>query len=142
MAHGLESRLPFLDHPLVELAATMPPGVKFEGGQLKRALRVAFAPILPTVINDRTDKMGFPTPLNIWAKGEAHGYVVDVLSSQAALSRPYIDNGLALEGLARTNAFGRGFWGLLSLELWQQAFHDRASEFRSLPATLKERGAA
>jgi len=139
MAHGLESRLPFLDHPLVELAATMPPAVKFEGGQLKRALRVAFAPILPAAINERTDKMGFPTPLNQWARGGAHDFVVDVLSSQAALSRPYIDNTRALAGLTGSSAFGRGFWGLLSLELWQQAFHDRASEFRSLPTTIKDR---
>ncbi len=138
MAHGLESRLPFLDHPLVELAATMPPAVKFEGGQLKRALRVAFAPILPRAINERTDKMGFPTPLNQWARGGAHDFVVDTLSSAAALSRPYIDNGRALDGLTRTAAYGRGFWGLLSLELWQQTFHDRALEFRSLPERLAQ----
>ncbi len=141
MAHGLESRLPFLDHPLVELAATMPPAVKFEGGQLKRALRVAFAPILPEAINARTDKMGFPTPLNMWARGDAHEFIVDTLSSSAALSRTYIDNKKALAGLAKGAAFGRGFWGLLSLELWQQAFHDRASEFTSLPRSLKERAA-
>jgi asparagine synthase (glutamine-hydrolysing) len=36
------------------------------------------------------------------------------------------------------NAFGRGFWGMFSLELWHQEFHDRAAEFRALPATLKE----
>ncbi len=142
MAHGLESRLPFLDHPLVELAATMPPGVKFEGGQLKRALKVAFAPMLPAEINERTDKMGFPTPLNAWARGGAHEFVVDALSSSAALSRPYVDNGRALAALAQTDAYGRGFWGLLSLELWHQEFHDKASEFRSLPTALKERGAA
>ena len=138
MAHGLESRLPFLDHPLVELAATMPPAVKFEGGQLKRALRVAFAPILPRAINDRTDKMGFPTPLNQWARGGAHDFVVDTLSSAAALSRPYIDNRRALAGLTKGAAYGRGFWGLLSLELWQQTFHDRALEFTSLPERLAQ----
>jgi asparagine synthase (glutamine-hydrolysing) len=139
MAHGLESRLPFLDHPLVELAATMPPAIKFEGGQLKRSLRAAFAPILPAAINERTDKMGFPTPLNHWARGDANGFVVDTLSSRAALSRPYVDNKLALAGLTKGAAFGRGFWGLLSLELWQQEFHDRAAEFRSLPETLSQR---
>jgi asparagine synthase (glutamine-hydrolysing) len=138
MAHGLESRLPFLDHPLVELAATMPPAVKFEGGQLKRALRVAFAPILPRAINERTDKMGFPTPLNQWARGGAHDFVVDTLSSAAALSRPYIDNRRALAGLTKGAAYGRGFWGLLSLELWQQTFHDRALEFTSLPERLAQ----
>ena len=71
----------------------------------------------------------------------AHEFIVDTLSSSAALSRTYIDNKKALAGLAKGAAFGRGFWGLLSLELWQQAFHDRASEFTSLPRSLKERAA-
>ena len=102
---------------------------------------MAFAPILPEAINARTDKMGFPTPLNMWARGDAHEFIVDTLSSSAALSRTYIDNKKALAGLTKGAAFGRGFWGLLSLELWQQAFHDRASEFTSLPRSLKERAA-
>ena len=44
MAHGLESRVPLLDHPLVELAATMPADVKFKDGHLKHVLKTAFAP--------------------------------------------------------------------------------------------------
>ncbi len=138
MAHGLESRLPFLDHPLVELAATMPADVKFKGGQLKRALKASFGSILPRDIVERKDKMGFPTPLNVWAQGPARDFVIDTLSTTAALSRDHIDNRQVLAGLSRESAFGRGFWGLLSLELWQQEFHDRAAEFRALPTTLKE----
>jgi len=132
MAHGLESRLPFLDHPLVELAATIPADVKFEGGQLKRVLRTAFGEILPASISERKDKMGFPTPLNLWAAGPARDYIRDVLSSSAALSRSWVDNRRVLLEHGGESAFGRGFWGLLSLEIWQQQFHDKASEFRAL----------
>lgn len=138
MAHGLESRLPFLDHAIVELAATMPADVKFEGGQLKRVLRSAFGPILPSSIAERRDKMGFPTPLNAWAKGPARDFVRDILSSRAAVDREWVDNRRVLASQDDESAFGRGFWGLLSLEIWQQEFHDKAAQFRELPARLKE----
>ena len=49
MAHGLESRVPFLDHPLVEFAATMPSNVKFKDGSMKHVLRQAMGPFLPMV---------------------------------------------------------------------------------------------
>ena len=66
MAHGLESRVPLLDHPLVELAATMPADVKFKDGNLKHVLKTAFAPVLPDAVRSRRDKMGFPVPLQEW----------------------------------------------------------------------------
>ena len=47
MAHGVESRVPLLDHPLVELAATIPADIKFKGGQLKHVMKSAFAAVLP-----------------------------------------------------------------------------------------------
>lgn len=132
MAHGLESRLPFLDHSIVELAATIPADIKFEGGRLKRVLKAAFQRSLSPRIVGRTDKMGFPTPLNDWAKGPARDMVVDILSSQAALGRDFVDNRRVLRSLDAEPAFGRSFWGFLSLELWQQEYHDRANEFRAL----------
>jgi asparagine synthase (glutamine-hydrolysing) len=138
MAHGLESRLPFLDHPIVELAASIPADVKFEGGQLKRVLRSAFGPVLPASIVARQDKMGFPTPLNAWVQGPARDFVSDILSSRSALERSWIDNRRVLASQDRESAFSRGFWGLLSLEIWQQEFHDRAAQFKDLPQRLKE----
>jgi asparagine synthase (glutamine-hydrolysing) len=137
MAHGLESRLPFLDHAIVELAATIPAVIKFEGGRLKRVLVAAFEDVLPSRIVHRTDKMGFPTPLNEWAKGPARDFVADVLSSQAALGREFIDNRQVLASLDAESAFGRGFWGLFSLELWQQEFHDQAFRFQTLRSELR-----
>jgi asparagine synthase (glutamine-hydrolysing) len=137
MAHGLESRLPFLDHPIVELAATIPADIKFQGGRLKRLLVATFSDRLPPQIARRTDKMGFPTPLTEWAKGPAREFIGDVLSSQAALGRDVIDNRAVLASLDGEAAFGRGFWGLFSLELWQQQYHDRAHEFGAMRTELR-----
>ena len=50
MAHGLESRVPFLDHPLVEFLATVPADVKFKGGQMKQLMRLTYAAELPAAI--------------------------------------------------------------------------------------------
>ena len=68
MAHGLESRVPFLDHPLVELAATMPANVKFTDGNLKHVFKSAFGARLPDSVRSRRDKMGFPVPLHDWLR--------------------------------------------------------------------------
>jgi asparagine synthase (glutamine-hydrolysing) len=132
MAHGVESRVPFLDHPLVEFAATMPSNIKFKNGALKHILRYATEKALPPAVVHRKDKMGFPVPLAEWVSGPAREFVRDTLSSQAALERALIDNRQVLAGLEREAQFGRKLWGLLSLELWQQQFHDRAASFKRL----------
>src|SRR2546429_801970 len=53
MAHGLESRVPFLDHQIVELAATMPADVKFKNGTMKHVLKQALADVLPVGVRSR-----------------------------------------------------------------------------------------
>ncbi len=125
MAHGLESRVPFLDHPLVELAATIPANIKFKDGTMKRVLQEAMHSYLPAAIVNRKDKMGFPVPLVRWMKGEIKDFVYDVFSSQKALNRDLVDNRKVVQGLEKEWKFGRKTWGLLCLELWQQEFHDR-----------------
>lgn len=127
MAHGVESRVPFLDHPLVELAATIPANIKFQNGQLKRLLRTSFSDKLPAEIFDRKDKMGFPVPLQAWLKrgGRARDFVMDVFSSDKARTRPYLATGFDVANLiSKGSVYGRNLWALLSLELWQQQFHD------------------
>ncbi|MGE0385653.1 MAG: asparagine synthase (glutamine-hydrolyzing) [Gammaproteobacteria bacterium] len=140
MAHGLESRVPFLDHPLVEFAATIPSNVKFEHGSMKHVLKCAMRRYLPDVIADRTDKMGFPTPLNEWIKGPAREFVGDVFGSRVARERDLIDNDKVLRKLGSEPKFGRNVWGLLCLELWQQEFHDRAAQFRAMPESVDAQG--
>ncbi|MFC1824173.1 asparagine synthase (glutamine-hydrolyzing) [Thermodesulfobacteriota bacterium] len=137
MAHGLESRVPLLDHPLVELAATVPSNIKFKNGTMKHIFKQVVRPLLPQEIYNRKDKMGFPTPLTAWMQGEASDFVQDLFSSSSAKNRELMNNNKILEGLNKEGKFDRKVWGLLSLELWQQSFHDRENDFKKL-LTSKE----
>ena len=136
MAHGLESRVPFLDHPLVELAATIPSNIKFTDGTMKHVLKTAMGPILPPSIASRRDKMGFPVPLHEWLSkpGIVRDFVGDIFSSAWAQRRDLVDNRAVLSKIDHEPRFGRRLWGLLCLELWQRAFHDRAAELKQLIA--------
>jgi asparagine synthase (glutamine-hydrolysing) len=127
MAHGVEARVPFLDHPLVEFAATIPADIKFRNGELKRLLKAVFSSYLPPAIRERKDKMGFPVPLNLWLKrgGPARDLIGDVLGSQSARTRPYLAKGLSIDAvLDSQSVYGRNLWALLSLELWHKQFID------------------
>jgi asparagine synthase (glutamine-hydrolysing) len=132
MAHGLESRVPFLDHDLVEFVATAPTEIKFEGGRMKQMLRRAFDDTLPQSIFDRRDKMGFPVPLKEWWAHDLKDYVHDLFGSAKARSRPYLRADNVLKSFAEAGQFSRKTWGLLSLELWHQQFHDKAQSYRTL----------
>ena len=132
MAHGLESRVPLLDHPLIEFAATLPADVKFEGGQAKHLLKTAYADVLPATLLQRRDKMGFPVPLKEWFGGELRDMVADIFTSTGARTRPFVNGKAVLATLDSASQFSRKTWGLLSLDLWHQAFHDRASEYRAM----------
>jgi asparagine synthase (glutamine-hydrolysing) len=132
MAHGLESRVPLLDHPLIEFAATVPADVKFTGGRMKHLLKLAYDQELPQSIAARRDKMGFPVPLKEWFSGELHDLVQDTFRSRNARQRPYLNAGAVLANFESAGRFSRKTWGLLSLELWHQIFHDRASRYRQM----------
>lgn len=132
MAHGLESRVPFLDHPLVEFAATIPADVKFKDGNLKRVLVNTMKEMLPEIILSRKDKMGFPVPLNEWIDGDLKEFVTDIFNSKKAKERSYTNSVEILKGLNKQSKFGRKVWGLLSLELWQNEFHDKNQYFKDL----------
>lgn len=132
MAHGLESRVPLLDHPIVELAAKMPPNVKFKDGNLKHILRKAVRPFIPDSVYARKDKMGFPTPLSEWMRGPAKTFVMDIFSSESAKTRGYVDNQAILAQLGNEPRYNRRIWGFLNLEIWNQEFIDQAADFHAL----------
>jgi asparagine synthase (glutamine-hydrolysing) len=131
MAHGLESRVPLLDHPLVEFAATVPADVKFRDGHMKHLLRTAFADTLPREILDRRDKMGFPVPLKEWFGGPLKDWLADLFHGARMQSRDFVNVPAVLANIEKAGRFSRKLWGLMSLELWQQRFHDRQLEFRA-----------
>jgi len=131
-AHSIESRVPFLDHELVEFVATIPANFKLKDGDMKHILKKCMAKYLPQSIQNRKDKMGFPTPFASWIKNEAKAYVHDILTTREAQSRDIIDNKKVLEAIEKETKFGRNIWGFLCLELWQRQFHDREAYYHSL----------
>ena len=132
MAHGLESRVPFLDHPLIEFTATIPADVKFLGGNMKYLLKKTFAQQLPNNIINRRDKMGFPVPLKEWFNNELHEFATNTLRTMVEKNRPYINSRAAMKTIENEAHFSRKTWALLNLELWYQQFHDQSIKWKSL----------
>ena len=127
MAASIESRVPFLDHHLVEFAAALPPRMKLRGFSTKWILREAVKSILPAGILTRK-KMGFPVPFGIWMRGPAGHIVRDVLLDSRARQRG-ITNPAAVAALLDSHARGvadgaDALWSLLNLELWYRTFID------------------
>jgi asparagine synthase (glutamine-hydrolysing) len=130
MAHGVESRTPFLDHPLVEFAATIPANVKFRGGELKRLLKIALTDILPPSILGRKDKMGFPVPLVDWLKTGLRGWVMERFASPSPSGGEFINYPAVLRGLETEAAFGRKMWGFMCLDSFFRQFVDGHKAFK------------
>ncbi|MGF1530278.1 MAG: asparagine synthase (glutamine-hydrolyzing) [Puniceicoccaceae bacterium] len=139
MAHGLESRVPLLDHPLVEFAATIPANFKFKDGRMKHLLKEVFQEQLPDPILRRRDKMGFPVPLKEWFEHQLKDFAFDILQSMASKDRPFIQPAALLKNRHQETRFSRKTWGLLSLEIWHQLFHDQAAVWRRLRTESTEK---
>jgi asparagine synthase (glutamine-hydrolysing) len=128
MAASIESRVPFLDHKLVEFAASLPDQWKLSGWTTKRVLREAMKGLLPASILNRP-KMGFPVPFAGWTRGAWNGVARDVLLDGRSRERGIIDPA-AVDRLLRDHADGRTeggdrIWSLLNLELWYRTFIDK-----------------
>jgi asparagine synthase (glutamine-hydrolysing) len=128
MAASIESRVPFLDHKLVEYAATLPDEWKLNGWTTKRILRESMKGLLPDSILNRP-KMGFPVPFANWTRGGWNGVARDVLLDRRSRERGIID-AVAVDRLLSDHAEGRTeggdrIWSLLNLELWHRTFIDQ-----------------
>jgi asparagine synthase (glutamine-hydrolysing) len=125
MAVSLESRVPLLDHRIAELVASMPPMIKYRGGRAKHIFRKVVRHVVPTEVYKRRDKMGFPVPLSEWYRqGTVREFVRDTLLGPRARERGFLQSERIEPMLDSERAYGRGIWGLLSLELWMQTFLD------------------
>lgn len=127
-ACSIESRVPLLDRRIVDLIASMPPGLKFRGAEMKHILKKAVAGLVPPAILARKDKMGFPVPLHIWAREGLRDFFRDILLSSACRNRGLFDLRRVEALIDREDAYGRKLWGLINLELWFQTFIDGSRE--------------
>jgi len=137
MAASVESRVPFLDHVLVEFAARVPGRCKVRGLAGKRILKLAMRGVLPPAIIGRR-KMGFPTPWRAWLAGPSYPEIENLLLSPRSLERkifkPEAVRRLLGEHRDRYRDHSDRLWRLLNLEIWQRVFFDRDPELlRALP---------
>ena len=129
MAWGLEARVPFLDHELVELAAKMPPALRLkEGG--KFPLKAIARGLLPDSVIDRP-KGYFPVPALKYVRGEFLEFMRAILLSDACLQRglferAYVKKLLAAPESHFTRLNGSKLWHLALLEYWLQLNIDQA----------------
>ena len=127
MAASIESRVPFLDHKLVEFAAALPDRLKLRGFKTKWILREAVRPLLPPEILSRP-KMGFPVPFGPWMRGPWNAVAREVLLDTRSRQRGIIEPA-AVQQLLDSHAAGTAngsdaIWTLLNLELWYRTFID------------------
>jgi asparagine synthase (glutamine-hydrolysing) len=129
MAHSLEARVPFLDYRLVELLFSLDADQLIERGRTKAVLRRALGDLLPPVVRDRVDKIGFVTPEARWLRGRLGELAADVFASRTFAERGLVDAAAARRRLERhrRGELDAGFelWRALNLELWARAFLDR-----------------
>ena len=123
MAHGVESRAPFLRPALVEFALSLPDHAKLRGGTGKWALREAARGILPAGVLARR-KQGFSPPFSAWARGPMRARVDDTLSP-ARLARAGVLDPAAVREVVDAHLDnradrGRTLWALLSLQMWAE----------------------
>lgn len=126
MAASIESRVPFLDHKLVEFTAQMPTKMKLRGRETKFLLREAMKGILPAEILERS-KMGFPVPVGNWFRGEFRHVVDEYVLSERAAARGIFDADFTREIVRRHNAgenMDERLWFLVNFEIWQRRFFD------------------
>lgn len=123
MAWGLEARVPFLDHHLVELAARCPPELKL-GSEGKHILKKVARGLVPDAVIDRP-KGYFPMPALKYVRGEFLDFMRDILSSQACrerglYSQKYVDMLLSAPEMHHTRIMGSKLWQISALEFWLQ----------------------
>ncbi|MEJ8566065.1 N-acetylglutaminylglutamine amidotransferase [Elongatibacter sediminis] len=123
MRWGLEARVPFLDHELVELAARIPPEMKVGNGG-KHILKEAARSVIPAAVIDRP-KGYFPVPELKYLSGRSLAFVRDALNSEACRNRglfrgEYVKRMLDEPGKHITPLQGSKLWQLASLEIWLQ----------------------
>lgn len=123
MAYSLEARSPFLDHKLMEFAASLPVEMKLRGRAGKAILKSAMRGIVPDEVLDRP-KMGFGVPLQQWFRGELRDLPEEVLGDPAARInrwvRPEIVRTLVSEHRASAADHSTRLWALLQLEFWHR----------------------
>jgi asparagine synthase (glutamine-hydrolysing) len=127
MAASIESRVPFLDHKLVEFSARLPDHLKLRRGwTTKYVLRQSMKNVLPAPILSRK-KMGFPVPVGAWFRGPYRHILDEYVLSERAASRGLFAPAYVRELVSRHQAgenHTERLWSLVNVEIWLRRFMD------------------
>ena len=127
MANSLQARSPFLDHKVMEFAASLPQNYRIKRLVKKYILKKAIKRLIPAE-NMHRRKMGFGVPIGRWFRSELKGLLTDTLLSQKSLSRGYFNTKfiqyIVRQHLEEKADYTYQLWSLLMLELWHKKFID------------------
>ncbi len=127
MATSIESRVPFLDHKLVEFTSSLPERLKLRGWTTKYVLRESMKGLLPEAILSRA-KMGFPVPIGSWFRGVYSSVLDDYVLGERSLSRGIFSPDFLRSLVSRHQTGGEDhserLWALVNFEMWQRQFFD------------------
>ena len=139
MATSVESRVPFLDHKLVEFTCSLPERLKLHGGTTKYILRESMKGVLPEAILSRS-KMGFPVPIAAWFRGAFRSVIDEYVLSERALARGVFDTEV-VRGIVNRHQSGENhderLWALVNFEIWQRQFFDGEANNVSIVSKLE-----
>jgi asparagine synthase (glutamine-hydrolysing) len=118
MANSLEARSPFLDHKVIEFAASLPESLKLKGFETKSLLKKVASRLVPNEVVYRR-KMGFGVPIGHWLRGEMKDFLTEALLSERSLGRgiirPELTRKLVSEHIEKTRDHAFRLWALLML---------------------------
>jgi asparagine synthase (glutamine-hydrolysing) len=126
MAHSIEARVPFLDHPLVEFSLALGNEHKIVGGDTKHVLRQAMSGILPETVRNRRDKLGFATPEETWFRGPLRKLIEEGVE-QALRLYPELFDAENMRRLTNDMLDGRKkfdflLWRVVNIGIWGRKF--------------------
>ncbi len=142
MAHSLEVRPPFLDHRIVEFAASLPASFKLRGSQQKYILKELMRGKLPESTL-RREKIGLDIPAHDWLRGPLRSLMVDTLmegaSEYSGLFRPHVIESHVRQHLERRANLGYHLWGLMVLFLWMKKWRVQVPSSPAEKECIQER---
>tara|TARA_Y100000034_G_scaffold104910_1_gene131802 strand:- start:79 stop:2004 length:1926 start_codon:yes stop_codon:yes gene_type:complete len=128
MAHGVEARVPFLDHRLIEFSYQVPPKLKLNNFTEKYVLKKAVRDIVPPKIATRK-KQRFYVPVDIWIKKDLK-YLVDSLLSKKNITKQNYFNYSHIKKIidnydSSRLVYGRQLWTLINFQIWHKIYIDK-----------------
>jgi asparagine synthase (glutamine-hydrolysing) len=134
MAHGIETRMPFMDWRLVTYCFSLPETSKIGGGVTKRVLRLAMQRLVPDAIRLRTNKIGFVSPVHAWTRGVLNAWARDTCANRSFLDSE-VWNGEAVRLIVEQAIAGQtgidAVWPIIHAYVLEQAFKAQTAQYRS-----------